>query len=69
MRDLVIVLLLSIGILVLSIGHCMQEMKITNLERQSSRIEQGYQAVIAENQQLQRINEQNLLLLSEGGWQ
>lgn len=69
MRDLVIVLLLSIGILVLSIGHCMQEMKITNLERQVRRIEQGYQAVIAENQRLQRINEQNLLLLSEGGWQ
>ena len=68
MRDLVIVLL-SIGILVLSIGHCMQEMKITNLERQARRIEQAYQAVIAENQRLQRINEQNLLLLSEGGWQ
>lgn len=68
MRDLAIVLL-SIGILVLSVGHCMQEMKITNLERQSSRIEQAYQAVIAENQQLQRINEQNLLLLSKGGWQ
>lgn len=68
MRDLAIVLL-SIGILVLSVGHCMQEMKITNLERQSSRIEQAYQAVIAENQQLQRISEQNLLLLSKGGWQ
>lgn len=68
MRNLVVILL-SIGVLVLSIGHCMQEMKITNLERQSRRIEQAYQAVIAENQQLQRINEQNLLLLSKGGWQ
>ena len=68
MRNL-IVILLSLGILVLSIGHCMQEMKITNLERQSRRIEQAYQAVITENQQLQRINEQNLLLLSKGGWQ
>ena len=68
MRALTIVLL-SVSILVLTIGHYMQEMKITNLERQSSRIEQAYQAVIAENQQLQRINEQNLLLLSEeGGW-
>lgn len=67
MRDLAIVLL-SIGILVLSVGHYMQEMKITNLERQSRRIEQAYQAVIAEHQRLQRINEQNLLLLSEGGW-
>ena len=67
MRDLTIVLL-SVSILVLTIGHYMQEMKITNLERQSSRIEQAYQAVIAENQQLQRISEQNLLLLSEGGW-
>ena len=67
MRDLTIVLL-SVSILVLTIGHYMQEVKITNLERQSSRIEQAYQAVIAENQQLQRINEQNLLLLSKGGW-
>ena len=67
MRDLTVVLL-SVSILVLTIGHYMQEVKITNLERQSSRIEQTYQAVIAENQQLQRINEQNLLLLSEGGW-
>lgn len=67
MRDLTIVLL-SVSILALTIGHYMQEMKITNLERQSSRIEQAYQAVIAENQQLQRINEQNLLLLSKGGW-
>lgn len=67
MRDLTIVLL-SVSMLVLSIGHCMQEMKIANLERQSKRIEQAYQAVIAENQRLQRINEQNLLLLSEGGW-
>ena len=68
MRDLTIVLL-SVSMLVLRIGHYMQEMKISNLERQSSRIEQAYQAVIAENQQLQRINEQNLLLLSEeGGW-
>lgn len=67
MRDLVIALL-SIDILVLSIGHYIQEMEITNLERQTRRIEQAYQAVIAENQQLQRINEQNLLLLSEGGW-
>ena len=67
MRDLTVVLL-SVSILVLTIGHYMQEVKITNLERQSSRIEQAYQAVIAENQQLQRISEQNLLLLSEGGW-
>lgn len=67
MRDLTIVLL-SVSMLVLSVGHCMQEMRITNLERQASRIEQAYQAVIAENQRLQRINEQNLLLLSKGGW-
>ena len=49
MRDLTTVLL-SVSILVLTIGHYMQEMKITNLERQASRIEQVYQAVIAENQ-------------------
>lgn len=68
MRDLTIVLL-SVSMLVLLVGHYMQEMRITNLERQASRIEQAYQTVIAENQRLQRINEQNLLLLSKGGWQ
>ena len=68
MRNLDIVIL-SIDILVLTIGHCIQEVEITNLERQTRRIEQAYQTVIAENQRLQRINEQNLLLLSEGGQQ
>lgn len=67
MRELSVILL-SIGILTLSIGHCTQEMKITNLERQAERIEQDYQAVIAENQRLQRVNEQNLSLMAEGGW-
>lgn len=67
MRDLTIVLL-SVSMLALSVGHYMQEMRITNLERQASRIEQAYQTVIAESQRLQRINEQNLLLLSKGGW-
>jgi len=67
MRDLVITLLAIVGV-VLSIGHMTQEVKITNLERQLSRIENDYQVVAAENAQLQRINEQNLRLLSSGGW-
>ena len=42
--------------------------KITNLERQQLRIEQEYQRVITQNEQLKRINEQNLRLMAEGGW-
>ena len=45
-----------------------QDIRITNLERQQLRIEQEYQAVIAENRKLVRINETNLRLLAQGGW-
>ena len=41
---------------------------ITNLERQQLRIEQEYQAVITENHELVRMNEMNLRLMAEGGW-
>lgn len=67
MRDLVIVLL-SAAIIALLIGHGMQEMKIINLERQAIRIEQGYNAVLAENQMMERMHNQTLRLMSEGGW-
>lgn len=42
--------------------------RIYNLERQQLRIEQEYQRVITQNEQLKRINDQNLRLLSQGGW-
>ena len=67
MRDLVIVLL-SAAVVALLIGHGMQEMRITNLERQAIRIEQGYNAVLAENQMMERMHDQTLRLMSEGGW-
>ena len=43
--------------------------KVTNLERQLMRIEQQYDAVLAENEKLVRINDQNLMLLTQGGWE
>lgn len=43
--------------------------RIYNLERQQLRIEQEYQRVITQNEQLKRINDQNLRLLSQGGWE
>lgn len=42
--------------------------RIYNLERQQLRIEQEYQAVITENHKLVRLNETNLRLLTQGGW-
>lgn len=42
--------------------------RITNLERQQLRIEQEYQAIITENRKLVRLNETNLRLLTQGGW-
>ena len=68
MRDLTIVLL-SIGILVLSIGHCLQEARIRNLEQTIKHVEQGYNAVLAENQKMERMSEQCLILMTEGGWE
>lgn len=67
MRNLCITLL-AIGIFILSIGHCLQEVKIANLERKLMRIEQGYDAVLTENQKMERMNDQILRLMSEGGW-
>lgn len=67
MRDLVIILS-SLSIAAMGIVGIYQERRIENLERQLNRIERGYQAVIEENKQLQRINEQNLRLMAEGGW-
>lgn len=43
--------------------------KVTNLERQLMRIEQQYDAVLAENEKLVRMNNQTLLLLTQGGWE
>ena len=67
MRDLVIVLL-TICCLVLTIGHCIQEYDIANMKQTLKRVERGYNEVLAENKQLERVNSQNLRLMSEGGW-
>ena len=45
-----------------------QDKRITNLEKQQLRIEQEYQAVVTENRKLRRLNETNLRLMSQGGW-
>lgn len=45
----------------------MQEVKITNLERQLKRIEYEYDAVLAENEKMVRLNDQTLQLVI-GGW-
>lgn len=60
--------LLGLGVFLLSVQNCMLNHKVTNLERQQLRIEQEYQRVITQNEQLKRINDQNLRLMTEGGW-
>lgn len=67
MRDLCI-FVLALCIMALTAGHCMQEVKIANLEQSLKRIEQGYNAVLAENQKMERMNDQILQLMSKGGW-
>lgn len=67
MRDFCICML-SFCILVLTIGHCIQEVMIVNLRQSVKRIEQGYEEVLAENQKMERMNDQVLRLMTEGGW-
>lgn len=67
MRDFCI-FILALCIMVLTVGHYMQHIRIVNLERELMRIEQGYEAVLTENQKMERMNDQILRLMSEGGW-
>lgn len=66
MRYLVTVL--SAWIIVVTIALVYTEARVTNLERQLVRVERGYNEVLEANEQLERINNQNLRLISEGGW-
>ena len=67
MRDFCICML-AFCILVLTIGHCIQEVTIANLRQTVKHIEQGYEEVLAENQKMERMNDQMLRLMTEGGW-
>lgn len=55
-------------LLILLCVICSMNHRITNLERQLVRVERGYNEVLEANEQLERINEQNLRLMAEGGW-
>lgn len=66
MRYLVTVLLA--WVLIATIALIYTEVRVTNLERQLVRIERGYNEVLEANEQLERVGNQNLRLMSEGGW-
>lgn len=66
MRYLVTVLLA--WVIVVTIALAYTEVRVTNLERQLVRVERGYNEVLEANEQLERISNQNLRLMSEGGW-
>ena len=67
MRDFCICML-AFCVLVLTIGHCIQEVTIANLRQTVKRIEYEYDAVLAESQKMGRMNDQMLRLMAEGGW-
>lgn len=51
------------------IRQCFIVNRLANTERQLIKIEQKYNAVLAENEKLVRMNNQTLLLLTQGGWE
>ena len=66
MRYLVTVL--SAWVIIITISLLYMEVRVTNLEKQLIRVERGYNEVLAANEQLERINNQNIRLMTEGGW-
>ena len=60
--------LLSLCIIGLCFAVTLLGLRVVNVERQLNRIEMDYQAIAVQNEQLRRINEQNLRLMTEGGW-
>lgn len=66
-RNIVLVVL-SIFVVGLVVTSIHQDRRITNLERQAMRIETDYNRVVREADQLKRINETNLHLMAQGGW-
>ena len=67
MRDFLIFLAFVL-ILILSIGLSITDTRLKNVERKACRIEQGYDAVIAENEKLVRVTDQTLQIILQGGW-
>lgn len=67
MRDFCICIM-AFCILVLTIGHCLQSVEIANLRQTVKRIELEYEAVLTENEKMDRMNDQMLRLMAEGGW-
>ena len=51
------------------IRQCFIVNRLANTERQLMNIEQKYNAILAENEKLVRMNNQTLLLLTQGGWE
>lgn len=64
-----LVLFLIAAIFCMFIRQCFIVNRLANTERQLMRIEQKYQAVIAENEKLVRMNNQTLRLLTNGSWE
>ena len=63
-----LVSLLIAAIFCMFIRQCFIVNRLENTERQLIRIEQKYDAVLAENEKLVRMNNQTLLLLTDSSW-
>lgn len=64
-----LVSILIAAIFCMFIRQCFIVNRLANTERQLIRIEQRYQAVLAENEKLVRMNNQALHLLANGSWE
>lgn len=67
MRDFVLALMTLI-IVILGIKIIMVDVRVRNVEQTVKRCEMDYHAMASENAKLQRINDQNIRLLTDGTW-
>lgn len=67
MRDF-IVTILALLLIVAGVKIIMLDIRVYNAEQAIKRCEFDYQVIAEENSKLRRINEQNIHLLAQGGW-
>lgn len=67
MRDFILSVI-SLLLCILAIKIIMMDIRIRNIENTVKRCEQGYAAVVTENEKLVRVTDQTLQLMLQGGW-
>ena len=67
MRDFIIALMTLI-LVIFGIKIIMMDIRVRNVEQTVKRCETDYHAMASENAKLQRINDQNIRLLTDSTW-